>query len=39
MEAIVDEAHSLRKKVGVHAQGATGAKFAIRAGADSIEYG
>lgn len=39
MDAIVDEAHRLRKKVAVHAHGATGAKFAIRAGADSIEHG
>ena len=39
MNAIVEEAHRLRKKVAVHAHGATGAKFAIRAGADSIEHG
>jgi imidazolonepropionase-like amidohydrolase len=39
MDAAVDEAHSLRKKVAVHAHGATGAKRAIRAGADSIEHG
>jgi imidazolonepropionase-like amidohydrolase len=39
LEAIVDEAHSLRKKVAVHAHGATGAKRAIRAGVDSIEHG
>lgn len=39
MDAIVDEAHRLRKKVAVHAHGAAGAKVAIRAGADSIEHG
>jgi imidazolonepropionase-like amidohydrolase len=39
MDAAVDEAHSLRKKVAVHAHGATGAKRAIKAGADSIEHG
>jgi imidazolonepropionase-like amidohydrolase len=39
MDAIVDEAHRLRKKVAVHAHGAEGAKVAIRAGADSIEHG
>jgi imidazolonepropionase-like amidohydrolase len=39
MDAVVDEAHSLRKKVAVHAHGATGAKRALRAGADSIEHG
>ena len=39
MDALVDAAHALRKKVAVHAHGATGAKRAIRAGADSIEHG
>ncbi len=39
MNAIVDEAHRLRKKVAVHAHGAEGAKVAIRADADSIEHG
>lgn len=39
MDAIVEEAHRLRKKVAVHAHGAEGAKVAIRAGADSIEHG
>jgi imidazolonepropionase-like amidohydrolase len=39
MDAIVDEAHRLRKKVAVHAHGAEGAKVAIRAGADTIEHG
>jgi imidazolonepropionase-like amidohydrolase len=39
MDAVVDESHNLRKKVAVHAHGATGAKRAVRAGADSIEHG
>jgi imidazolonepropionase-like amidohydrolase len=39
MDAIVDEAHRLRRRVAVHAHGAEGAKVAIRAGADSIEHG
>lgn len=39
MDAIVEEAHNLRKRVAVHAHGASGAKVAIRAGADSIEHG
>ena len=39
MDALVDEAHRLRKKTAAHAHGATGAKVAIRAGIDSIEHG
>jgi imidazolonepropionase-like amidohydrolase len=39
MDAIVDEAHRLRKRVAVHAHGAEGAKVAIRANADTIEHG
>jgi imidazolonepropionase-like amidohydrolase len=39
MDAIVDEAHTLRKKTAAHAHGAEGAKRAIRAGIDSIEHG
>ena len=39
MDAIVEEAHKLRKRVAVHAHGAEGAKVAIRAGADTIEHG
>lgn len=39
MNAIVQEAHRLRKKVAAHAHGAEGAKVAIRAGVDSIEHG
>lgn len=39
LDALVDEAHDLRRKVAAHAHGATGAKRAIRAGVDSIEHG
>lgn len=39
LNALIDEAHSLRRKVAAHAHGATGAKRAIRAGVDSIEHG
>ncbi len=39
MDALVDEAHRLRKKTAAHAHGASGAKVAIRAGIDSIEHG
>jgi imidazolonepropionase-like amidohydrolase len=39
LNALVDEAHALRKKAAAHAHGAEGAKRAIRAGIDSIEHG
>jgi len=39
LNALVDEAHSLRLKAAAHAHGAEGAKRAIRAGIDSIEHG
>jgi imidazolonepropionase-like amidohydrolase len=39
MNAIVDEAHRLRKKTAAHAHGDDGAQVAIRAGIDSIEHG
>ncbi len=39
LDALVDEAHALRRKVAAHAHGASGAKRAIRAGIDSIEHG
>jgi imidazolonepropionase-like amidohydrolase len=39
LNAIVGEAHLLRKKAAAHAHGAEGAKRAIRAGIDSIEHG
>src|SRR6202050_4682031 len=39
MKAIVDTAHGLGRKVAAHAHGATGIKFAVLAGVDSIEHG
>jgi len=39
LDALVDEAHALRKRAAAHAHGAEGAKRAIRAGIDSIEHG
>jgi imidazolonepropionase-like amidohydrolase len=39
LDALVAEAHALRRKTAAHAHGATGAKLAIRAGIDSIEHG
>jgi imidazolonepropionase-like amidohydrolase len=39
LDALVDEAHALRRKTAAHAHGASGAKRAIRAGIDSIEHG
>ncbi len=39
LDALVDEAHALKKKTAAHAHGAEGAKRAIRAGIDSIEHG
>ncbi len=39
LDALVAEAHALRRKTAAHAHGATGAKIAIRAGIDSIEHG
>lgn len=39
LDALVDEAHSLRRKAAAHAHGATGAKRAIKARIDSIEHG
>src|SRR2546423_1786476 len=39
LDAIVEEAHALRRKTAAHAHGAEGAKRAIRAGIDSIEHG
>ncbi|MBS1854092.1 MAG: amidohydrolase family protein [Acidobacteria bacterium] len=39
LDALVAEAHELRRKTAAHAHGATGAKRAIRAGIDSIEHG
>lgn len=39
LNAIVDEAHALRRKTAAHAHGAEAATRAIRAGIDSIEHG
>jgi imidazolonepropionase-like amidohydrolase len=39
LNALIDEAHALRRKVAAHAHGAEAAKRAIRAGVDSIEHG
>ena len=39
LDALVDQAHTMRKKAAAHAHGAEGAKRAIRAGIDSIEHG
>ena len=39
LNAIVEEAHTLRRKAAAHAHGAEAAKRAIRAGIDSIEHG
>ena len=39
MAAIVDEAHRMGKRVAAHAEGLHGTKWAIEAGADSIEHG
>jgi imidazolonepropionase-like amidohydrolase len=39
IEAIVDEAHRLGRRVAAHAQGSRGVHNAVRAGVDSIEHG
>lgn len=39
LDALVDEAHTLRRKAAAHAHGAEAAKRAIRAGIDSVEHG
>jgi len=39
LDALIDEAHALKRKVAAHAHGAEAAKRAIRAGVDSIEHG
>lgn len=39
LDALIAEAHDLRRKTAAHAHGAEGAKRAIRAGIDSIEHG
>jgi imidazolonepropionase-like amidohydrolase len=39
LNALVDEAHAMRRKTAAHAHGAEAAKRAILAGIDSIEHG
>jgi imidazolonepropionase-like amidohydrolase len=39
VEAIVDEAHALGKRVAAHAHTARGARVAIEAGVDTLEHG
>jgi imidazolonepropionase-like amidohydrolase len=39
MNALVEEAHRLRRKTAAHAHGKEGARVAISAGIDSIEHG
>ena len=39
MNAIVDEAHRLRKKVAAHSMTPTGHRIALTAGVDSLEHG
>jgi imidazolonepropionase-like amidohydrolase len=39
LNALVDEAHALRRKVATHCHGAEAAKRAVRAGVNSIEHG
>jgi imidazolonepropionase-like amidohydrolase len=39
LNAIVEEAHALKRKTAAHAHGAEATKRAIRAGIDSIEHG
>jgi len=39
LNALVEEAHTLRRKAAAHAHGAEAAKRAIRAGINSIEHG
>jgi imidazolonepropionase-like amidohydrolase len=39
MTAIVDEAHRMGRRVAAHAEGLPGTRWAIEAGADTIEHG
>jgi imidazolonepropionase-like amidohydrolase len=39
MKTIIDASHAAGKRVAVHSYGASGAKDAVRAGADSVEHG
>jgi imidazolonepropionase-like amidohydrolase len=38
MKAAVDAAHALGKRIAIHSYGPTGARDAVRAGADSLEH-
>ena len=38
MKAAVDAAHALGKKIAIHTYGPTGARDAVKAGADSVEH-
>jgi imidazolonepropionase-like amidohydrolase len=38
MKAAVDATHALGKKIAIHSYGPAGARDAVRAGADSLEY-
>ena len=38
MKAAVDAAHALGKRIAIHSYGPTGARDAVRAGADSVEH-
>jgi imidazolonepropionase-like amidohydrolase len=38
MKAAVDAAHALGKRIAIHTYGATGARDAVHAGADSVEH-
>ncbi len=39
LEAVVDEAHRLGKRVAAHAEGLAGARLAIESGVDTVEHG
>src|SRR5258708_29706599 len=38
MKAAVDASHALGKRIAIHTYGPTGARDAVRAGADSVEH-
>lgn len=38
MKAAVDAAHSMGRRIAIHSYGASGARDAVRAGADSVEH-
>jgi imidazolonepropionase-like amidohydrolase len=39
MQAVVEAAHALGRKVAIHSYGPSGVRDAVRAGADSVEHG